>query len=77
LTDQERRKRGIPRVDTHVYAREKRLANRGVGFSFEVNGEAKTLDQATRAAQWITQHRALSGGGFPSTAPKMSVAFPG
>jgi len=43
----------------------------------KVNGEAKTLDQATRAANWITQHRALSGGGFHHGAKDVGGPFLG
>jgi uncharacterized protein len=62
LSDQERRKRGVPRVDTHIYARENGWAIAALASLYEVTGDAKTLDQAVRAAEWVTQHRALNGG---------------
>jgi uncharacterized protein YyaL (SSP411 family) len=78
LNDQERRKRGIPRVDTHVYARENGWAVAALASLYEVTGDAKTLDQATRAADWITQHRALSGsGGFHHGAKDVGGPFLG
>jgi uncharacterized protein len=63
LNDPERRKRGIPRVDTHIYARENGWAIAALASLYEVTGDSKTLDQAVRAADWVTQHRALPGGG--------------
>jgi uncharacterized protein YyaL (SSP411 family) len=63
LNDPERRKRGIPRLDTHIYARENGWAIAALASLYEVTGDSKTLDQAVRAADWVTQHRALPGGG--------------
>ena len=63
LNDRERRKRGIPRVDTHIYARENGWAITALASLHEVTGDSKTLDQAVRAADWVTQHRSLPGGG--------------
>jgi uncharacterized protein YyaL (SSP411 family) len=63
LSDPERRKRGIPRVDTHIYARENGWTIAALASLYEVTGDSKTLDQAVRAADWVTQHRALPGGG--------------
>jgi uncharacterized protein len=62
LNDAERRKRGIPRVDTHIYARENGWAITALASLYEVTGDPKTLDQAVRAADWVTEHRALPGG---------------
>lgn len=64
LDDAHRRKQGIPRVDTHQYARENGWAIRGLTALYEANGDASALEQATAAAQWAIDHRALSGGGF-------------
>jgi uncharacterized protein YyaL (SSP411 family) len=64
LNDQERRKRGIPRVDRHVYARENGWAITALAALYEVTADPKILDQAIRAADWVTKHRALPGGGF-------------
>ena len=64
LDDKARRKQGVPRVDTHVYARENGWAIASLAQLYEVTGDAKTLASATRAADWITQHRALANGGF-------------
>jgi uncharacterized protein len=64
LGDRERRKQGVPRVDTHVYARENGWVIAALAQLYEATGDAKTLDSAIRAANWITQNRALAAGGF-------------
>src|ERR1700732_692074 len=64
LNDQQRRKRGIPRVDTHMYSRENGWAITALASLYEVTADPKALEQAVGAADWVTQHRALVGGGF-------------
>jgi uncharacterized protein YyaL (SSP411 family) len=64
LNDKDRRKQGVPRVDTHVYARENGWAITALAQLYEATGDTKTLDSAIRAANWITQNRALPSGGF-------------
>jgi uncharacterized protein len=64
LDDKARRKRGVPRVDTHVYARENGWAITALAALYGVTADPKTLEKVTRAADWITQHRRLAGGGF-------------
>ena len=64
LSDAERRKVGIPRVDKHVYARENGLAITGLTSLYAVNGDASVLADAIRAAEWILNHRSLEDGGF-------------
>jgi hypothetical protein len=64
LGDKDRRKQGVPRVDTHVYARENGWAITALAQLYEATGDTKTLDSALRAANWITQNRALPSGGF-------------
>ena len=77
LNDQERRQRGIPRVDTHIYARENGWAIAALAALYEATGDAKALDQAIRAADWSPQHRALSGGGFHHGAKDVGGPFLG
>jgi uncharacterized protein len=77
LNDQERRKRGVPRVDEHVYARENGWAIAALASQYEVTGDAKTLEQAVRAANWVSQHRALNGGGFHHGAKDVGGPFLG
>jgi uncharacterized protein len=64
LDDRERRKQGIPRVDTHVYARENGWAINALTVLYTVSGQKECLEDAIRAADWIGAHRALAGGGF-------------
>jgi len=64
LDDAHRRARGIPRVDTHQYARENGWAITGLTALYEVSGDESALQQAKAAAQWVIEHRALAGGGF-------------
>jgi uncharacterized protein YyaL (SSP411 family) len=64
LDDSARRKLGLPRVDTHVYARENGWAISGLAAFSDVTGDAAALKMAERAARWVMAHRALDGGGF-------------
>jgi uncharacterized protein YyaL (SSP411 family) len=64
LPDSDRRKQGIPRVDTHVYARENGWAINALAVLYAVSGERECLDDAMRAADWICTHRGRSDGGF-------------
>jgi len=77
LDDQGRRKQGIPRVDKHIYARENGWAIAALAQLYEATGDAKTLDSAIRAANWITQNRALPGGGFRHGAKDAGGPFLG
>jgi uncharacterized protein YyaL (SSP411 family) len=64
LDDQGRRKHGVPRVDTHIYARENGWAITALASLYSVTADGKTLDQAVRAADWVTLHHRFSAGGF-------------
>ncbi len=64
LGDRDRRIEGIPRVDTHIYARENGWAINALTVLYAVSGERECLDDAVRAADWICAHRKLSDGGF-------------
>ncbi|HET7237684.1 MAG TPA: DUF255 domain-containing protein, partial [Terrimicrobiaceae bacterium] len=64
LDDAARRDKGIPRVDTHVYARENGWAIQALATLYAVTGEREELDDAIRAADWILTQRALPRGGF-------------
>ena len=64
LSDPERRKLGIPRIDQHIYARENGWAINSLAVLYAVSGERQYLEEATRAAKWILAHRGLPGGGF-------------
>ena len=77
LNDQERRKRGLPRVDTHVYARENGWAIAALASLYEVTADPTTLERAVRAADWVTQHRSLPVGGFRHGAKDVGGPFLG
>jgi hypothetical protein len=64
LSDTGRRKRGIPRVDQHIYSRENGWAINALATLYAVTGEEAYLIDAIRAAHWIIDHRALVNGGF-------------
>jgi uncharacterized protein YyaL (SSP411 family) len=64
LDDAARRQRGIPRVDTHIYARENGLAITGLAALYAASGDDSCLAEARRAAAWVLEHRALPEGGF-------------
>jgi uncharacterized protein len=64
LSDTDRRKRGVPRIDTHIYSRENGWAINGLVTLYAVSGAQDCLDEAIRAANWVCAYRALSGGGF-------------
>ncbi len=77
LDDKGRRKRGVPRVDTHIYARENGWAITALASLYGVTADQKTLDEATHAADWVTQYRKLSGGGFHHGAKDLAGPFLG
>jgi uncharacterized protein YyaL (SSP411 family) len=77
LGDKDRRKQGIPRIDTHVYARENGWVITALAQLYEATGDTKTLDSAIRAANWVTQNRALPGGGFRHGAKDVGGPFLG
>ncbi len=64
LTDVERRTRGIPRIDKHVYARENGWVIAALCEYYAATGDDTALGQARRAADWIATHRSLPRGGF-------------
>lgn len=64
LSDAQRRKLGIPRVDRHIYARENGWAINGLVTLYAATGDRATLDEAIRATRWVLANRSLPGGGF-------------
>jgi len=64
LDDAERRKLGVPRVDTHVYARENGWWIAALCQLYAVTQDTRYRDEAVRNARWIAAHRAAAGGGF-------------
>lgn len=64
LADAERRKLGLPRIDTNLYARENGWAISGLAAFYDVTNDPKALAVAERAAKWVLANRALPDGGF-------------
>ncbi len=64
LANTERRKRGMPPVDTNIYARENGWVISALAALYAATGEEVYLSEAERAAIWIQAHRGLPGGGF-------------
>src|SRR5271165_43380 len=64
LDDRGRRALGVPRVDTHQYARENGWAIAALCALSCATGDAAPLGEAARAAGWVVEHRAAPGGGF-------------
>jgi uncharacterized protein YyaL (SSP411 family) len=82
LDGQARRKRGVPRVDKHVYARENGWAIAALASLYGATADARTLEQAVRAANWVAAHRrlnnrGLSNGGFHHGAKDAGGPFLG
>ncbi|WP_426436154.1 DUF255 domain-containing protein [Bradyrhizobium genosp. P] len=64
LSDAERRKLGLPRIDTNLYARENGWAISGLTAYYDVTNDPKVLAIAERSAKWVLANRALPDGGF-------------
>jgi len=64
LSDAQRRKLGVPRVDTSLYARETALGASALLAFYAATRQTDELANAERAARWILSERALPGGGF-------------
>ena len=64
LSDAKRRTLGIPRIDKHLYARENGWMISALCALYAVTGDAATLDEARRSADWVLAHRAIANGGF-------------
>jgi len=64
LSDAERRKQGIPRVDQHIYARENGWMITALCELYKAGRDQATLAEAKRAAFWIVENRSLPHGGF-------------
>jgi uncharacterized protein len=59
-----RRALGMPRIDTHEYAREAGWAIRALCKFYDVTGDKNALIRAEQAARWAITARSVPGGGF-------------
>jgi uncharacterized protein YyaL (SSP411 family) len=64
LSDGDRRKLGMPRIDKNLYARENGWAISGLAAYYDMTNDPKILAMAERAAKWVIDNRSLPGGGF-------------
>jgi uncharacterized protein YyaL (SSP411 family) len=64
LNDAQRRAKGIPRIDKHVYARENGWAIESLATLAMSSGDARPLAEARMAADWVTAHLHRPDGGF-------------
>jgi hypothetical protein len=64
LNDAARRRKGLPRIDQHIYSRENGWAIEALAALHGVTGDTNQLERALRAADWVLANRALAGGGF-------------
>lgn len=71
LDDVHRRAQGVPRIDTHIYARENGWAITALVTLYAATGDEAALKDAERAANWVVLQRALPGGGFRHGAIEM------
>jgi uncharacterized protein len=62
--DAARRAIGMPRIDTHEYAREAGWAIRALCKYYDVTDDKNALMKAERAAQWALANRSLHSGAF-------------
>ena len=64
LGDKERRALGVPRIDTHEYARENGLVIAAYATLYQATGDASVLATAERAADRIATTHATARGGL-------------
>jgi len=77
LNDKNRRSKGVPRVDKHIYARENGWMIASLCQLYADTGDATALSEAQRAATWIMANRELAGGGFRHDARDAAGPFLG
>lgn len=77
LKDEERRAKGIPRIDRHIYSRENGWAIAALAYLYMATGKAEYLKSAETAARWIIENRSLAGGGFSHDAKDRGGPFLG
>lgn len=64
LNDADRRKRGMPRIDSHLYTDANGQAAEALIVLYETGGDEQALALARDAMNWTMTHRKLKGGGF-------------
>jgi len=64
LDEAGRRRLGVPRIDSNIYARENGWAISGLAAFYDVTNDPTILALAERAARWVDDNRTLPDGGF-------------
>lgn len=64
LGDAQRRAKGIPRIDKHVYARENGWAIEALATLATSANDPRALAEARTAADWVSAHLRRADGGF-------------
>lgn len=75
LDDAGRRQLGMPRIDKQIYADANGLAIEALLKYYEATGDAETLNLALTAAQWISKHRSMNGGGYRHGSAKSKTPY--
>jgi uncharacterized protein YyaL (SSP411 family) len=75
LDDADRRKLGVPRIDTHSYARENGWMIQALATLYAATGDSRYLAEAIVATNWVVAHRAIVGGGFRHDAADAAGPF--
>ena len=64
LSDAERRKQGIPRIDKNIYSSENGKIISSLAVVYSATADESALAEAIQAAEWVKAHRSLANGGF-------------
>jgi len=80
-TDAERRRLGMPRVDTHLYSKDNAAMVAALVALYDATGDVQVLERAQGAERWLLLHRRTGEGGFrhgeaggPTLGDTVSVA---
>src|SRR5258708_1212252 len=74
LPDAKRRAKGIPRIDTHLYARENGWAIEALATLATCAGDPRALAEARTPAEWVQAHLRRPAAGFQHGAQAASNA---
>jgi thiol:disulfide interchange protein len=64
LDDQQRRKIGLPLINTNIYAVTNGLMINALTNFYMVSGDNASLEKALKATRWMIDHLSIPGGGF-------------
>ena len=73
--DAGRRATGMPRIDTHEYARETGWAIRALCKYYDITGDAGALNRAGQAARWAIANRSSPSGAYRHDATDRGGPF--